>query len=286
VSSLAGQEIHVSSGKVVRHAQFPSQFVTPRNVDVWLPAGYSAQQEYAVIYMHDGQMLFDSTNTWNKQEWKVDEVLSKLMHTGEIRNTIVVGIWNVPDQRHREYFPEDVVPKLSVTDRDTMYTLLWRSDDAEANDYLSFITRELKPFIDANYSTYGDRKNTFIGGSSMGGLISLYAICKYPGIFGGAICMSTHWPGALQFEATAMPEELIRWYRKHLPDPQTHRIYFDHGTTTIDQYYGPYQQMMDRAMQKKGYDTSNWKTEVFEAAPHTEVAWSERLHIPMTFLLR
>jgi len=93
-------------GRIVRHENFPSAHVTPRNVDVWLPAQYDPQKKYAVLYMQDGQMLFDSTLTWNKQEWGVDETLSQLMSENKIKDCIVVGIWNGGRSRHAEYFPQ------------------------------------------------------------------------------------------------------------------------------------------------------------------------------------
>ena len=69
----------VSSGKLIRIENFQSKFVNPRNIDVWLTEGYNSVNKHAVIYMNDGQMLFDSTTTWNKQEWHVDEVITKLI---------------------------------------------------------------------------------------------------------------------------------------------------------------------------------------------------------------
>ncbi|HRJ16216.1 MAG TPA: alpha/beta hydrolase-fold protein, partial [Saprospiraceae bacterium] len=92
--SAQAQTPAVSAGRIERHEQFPSQFVSARNVDVWLPEGYSPRKKYAVLYMHDGQMLFDGAGTWNKQEWQVDEIAGKLLAEGKIRDCIVVGIWN------------------------------------------------------------------------------------------------------------------------------------------------------------------------------------------------
>lgn len=69
----------VSGGRIIHYENFNSVFVDPRNIDVWLPDGYGPEHRYAVIYMHDGQMLFDSTHTWNHQEWCVDETLTKLL---------------------------------------------------------------------------------------------------------------------------------------------------------------------------------------------------------------
>ena len=103
---IKAANLTVSSGKVVRIENFQSKFVAARNVDVWLPEGYSPAKKYNVVYMHDGQMLFDSTQTWNKKEWKVDEVFSKLISEKKIEDCIVVGIWNNGAERIAEYFPQ------------------------------------------------------------------------------------------------------------------------------------------------------------------------------------
>ena len=100
--------------------------------------------------------------------------------------------------------------------------LLTAGGEPISDAYLRFIVEELKPFIDITYRTCSDRTHTFVMGSSMGGLISLYAISEYPDLFGGAACLSTHWPVGGQ--------ELVREMAKGLHDPQAHRLYFDHGT--------------------------------------------------------
>ena len=99
----------VKDGKIVRYLNFKSEFIPERNIDVWLPENFSKTNKYAVIYMHDGQMLFDSTITWNKQEWQVDECLSNLNQNKKIKECIVVGIWNNPEKRFQEYFPQNVM---------------------------------------------------------------------------------------------------------------------------------------------------------------------------------
>ena len=147
-----------------------------------------------------------------------------------------------------------------------------------SDEYLKFLVEELKPFIDDNYSTKADRGNTFILGSSMGGLISCYAISEYPDVFGGAVCMSTHWP--------ALNGVFLKYVQRNLPDPETHKIYFDYGTKTLDSLYEPYQLQADRMMKERAYKLdSNWMTKKFEGAIHDEDAWSDRLHIPLEFLL-
>ena len=80
----------LSNGQLKRVDSFPSKFIKPRNVDIWLPDGYSENKKYAVLYMHDGQNLFDATKTWNKQEWRVDEIVSDLTKKDSIKEIIVV----------------------------------------------------------------------------------------------------------------------------------------------------------------------------------------------------
>lgn len=99
-----GQQVKVTSGKVMRFANFKSKFVDARNIDIWLPKGYSNTKKYAVLYMHDGQMLYDAESSWNKQAWEVDEVAGKLIIEEKTKNFIVVGIWNNGLKRHPEYF--------------------------------------------------------------------------------------------------------------------------------------------------------------------------------------
>ena len=106
ISSISCQSSpKVSSGKIKRLESFKSKYVDVRNVDIWLPENYDENKKYPVIYMHDGQMLFDNSETWNKQEWQVDEVLSELIAKNEIWECIIVGIWNNSEYRYSEYFP-------------------------------------------------------------------------------------------------------------------------------------------------------------------------------------
>lgn len=281
-----------SSGKIIRHDSFPSQFVTARNVDVWLPEGYSTKKKYAVLYMHDGQMLFDSTVTWNKQDWGVDETMSRLMNEKKIRECIVVGIWNGGKYRHTDYFPQKPFESLSAYERDTLYDakrpngqVAFQGEKVHSDLYLKFLVTELKPFIDKTYSTKTNRANTFVAGSSMGGLISMYAICEYPDVFGGAGCLSTHWPGIFSVENNPIPAAFMNYLRNHLPDPKTHKIYFDYGDKTLDALYPPLQKQADEVMKEKGFTSKNWITKYFAGEDHSESAWRKRLSIPLLFLL-
>lgn len=282
-----------SSGKITRHDSFASQFVTARHVDVWLPQGYSPKKKYAVLYMHDGQMLYDSSLNWNKQEWGVDETITRLMKEKKIKDVIVVGVWNGGKYRHTDYFPQKPFESLTQQERDTLYyakrtngALVFQGEKVHSDLYLKFLVTELKPFIDKTYSTKTDRANTFIGGSSMGGLISMYAICEYPDVFGGAACLSTHWPGVFSMDDNPVPAVFMNYLRNHLPSPATHKIYFDYGDATLDALYPPLQKMADEIMKEKGFTSSNWITKYFPGEDHSENAWRKRLDIPLLFLLK
>ncbi len=230
-----------ATGTVESYQDFPSAHVAARNVDVWLPPGYAAhpRKRYPVLYMHDGQNLFDPTLSFYTQtDWGVDEAMTKLIAEGRAREAIVVGIWNTP-LRLQEYMPRKPVAGESLPiGAEGMGDLPTAS--IVSDRYLAFIVDELKPFIDATYRTRKGRDDTFVMGSSMGGLISLYAMAEYPEVFGGAGAVSTHWPIG--------DGVVIDWLGTHLPAPRSHRIYYDFGTATLDAQYEPYQRRMDALM--------------------------------------
>lgn len=279
-----------SIGSIQRLAAFPSSKVPPRDVDVWLPPGYSEKTKYAVLYMQDGQMLFDAGITWNKQEWRADETAARLIAEGKVRPFIIVGIHNGGKRRHVEYFPQkpfEALPEnfrsqLLSMNRNPQQVLFNGSVDSDA--YLKFVAEELKPYIDSHFSVDTSPEHTAVMGSSMGGLISMYAISEYPQMFGAAACLSTHWPGIFTVDNNPIPQAFFDYMQKALPDPATHRIYFDHGTATLDALYPPLQVRADAVMRQRGFTDAHWQTQVFPGAEHSEKAWSERLDIPLQFL--
>lgn len=281
----------VSSGKLETVSPFKSEFIKERTVRIWLPDGYSTDIQYSVLYMHDGQMLFDATTTWNKQEWGVDEVAGKLQALGEAKPFIVVAIDNGGALRYPEYLPQKPWEALSTSaQHDVLNATPQRSDShiknvIQSDNYLKFLVSELKPYIDRTYSVLTDRDNTFVAGSSMGGLISMYAISEYPTVFGAAACISTHWPGSTKAEWTAITDQFMSYVKTHIPAPGVHRIYFDYGDQTLDAVYPPMQQQVDTIMRAKGYDASNWLTVYDKGAAHTETDWQARLDKPLLFLL-
>lgn len=277
-------------GVIYRTDSFPSKFIVPRTVDVWLPTNYSKKIKYSVLYLHDGQMLFDGSTTWNKQEWKVDEVISQLISDKKIENVIVVAIWNIPNLRHMDLFPKKPFENLSKSqqkftqEQAEKLGYKFSLHQINSDNYLKFMVQELKPFIDKNYSVFTDANHTAIMGSSMGGLISMYALCQYPKVFGKAACLSTHWVGFRDFENNPIPESFFNYMEKMLPNSKNHKIYFDYGTATLDAEYLKYEHRVDEVLQQKGYDATTFKNLKFEGENHSEASWQKRIHIPIEFM--
>ena len=169
-------------GALERHETFKSKFITARNVDVWCPPGYfeNIEECYPVIYMHDGQNLFDSAMAFGGSGWEIDKTISQLMDDKKFRGAMVVGIWNT-DIRWREYMPQKPYQSLAL-ERHHENFINTSGGEPISDAYLRFLVEELKPFIDSNYQALSDQPNTFVMGSSMGGLVSLYAISEYPDI--------------------------------------------------------------------------------------------------------
>ncbi len=161
--STAGKNVHI-----VDTAFLIPQLNRTRRVWIYLPPGYeTSKKRYPVLYMHDGQNVFDDLTSF-AGEWSVDETLDSISnHAGEM---IVVAVDHGGDKRANEYCPYDME----------------KYGKGEGDQYLDFLVRTLKPFIDKNYRTEKNKKSTFIAGSSMGGLISMYAVLKYPKVFGSA----------------------------------------------------------------------------------------------------
>ncbi|MDO6855116.1 alpha/beta hydrolase-fold protein [Cellulophaga lytica] len=284
------EQINLASGKLVRLNNIASKYITPRPVDVWLPNNYTTKEEYAVIYMHDGQMLFDSTTTWNKQEWKVDEVAAKLNNDKNIKKFIVVAVHNIAELRWQDLFPKKAITNnVSAINKSLVQDFKndnFDIDKLTGDQYLKFIVTELKPIIDTSFSVKKDAKNTFVMGSSMGGLMSMYAISEYPNIFGGAACLSTHWLGFKPMDNNVLPNLIFKYAASNIPDSKTHKLYFDYGTETLDAYYLKYANTVDSIYLKNGYTQKNYKNLKFEGENHSENSWQKRIKIPLTFLLK
>ena len=269
--------------RIDKYTNFASQYVPKRTIRVYVPAGYNDQQQYDVLYMHDGTMLFDASITWNHQEWGVDEAMDSLIALGYVRPTIVVGIDNKADmERVAEYCPDDVQQLLPEGKQ--LYDGL---GTPKGNDYLRFLIEEVKPFIDSVYSTYPEREHTWVMGSSCGGLISSYALCKYPDVFAGAACMSTHC--TLAANVNKPDTDAINAYREylrlHIP-ANSCLLYFDRGDQTLDANYAEPQEAINNMLIANGWDSAHFEYHFFPGHAHEERFWRSRLDIPLRFLLK
>ena len=273
----------VTQGRLDHLEAFPSRHVAPRNVDVWLPPGYPTPGvRYQMLYMHDGQNLFDPRTASYGACWGVDTTLTALLQAGAVAPTLVVGIWST-DRRFQEYCP--AAPYRALLPEARAALSRERPGEPLSDEYLRFLVTELKPYIDQHYATAPDRAHTWVAGSSMGGLISLYAALEYPQVFAGAACLSTHWPLSLAHDSPASTTAMLDYLAEKLPRRHRPRLYFDFGTATRDARYPPKQARVDALLTARGYTGRHRLTRRFEGAEHNEAAWARRLHIPLTFLL-
>lgn len=281
----------VTAGRLVFHDDIPSQNITPRRIAVWLPDGYEqGDDRYAVIYMHDGQNLFDAATTSYGHEWGVDEVVTDLMAQGKLPRTIVVGIWNT-DNRWAEYTPAKVLDAASWRTRWSIFAnSLGQKPVSDA--YLRYLVQDVKPFIDRTYRTRPDPAHTVTIGSSSGALIATYAMLEYPQVFGGAAAVSAHWRSVgTEFqswwdgEVTPL-QAMINYVAGSFPADGAHRLYFDHGTLNLDASYPPEHAAMTAALAAKGLvPDRDFMARGFEGADHNEQSWRARLDVPLLYLL-
>lgn len=273
-------------GRVERLAGLGSRFVDARNVDVWLPVDYErkvlAHRRFGVLYMHDGQMLFDDRTTWNHQSWHVDVAADEVMRSPAVDDFIIVGVWNAGVLRHSEYFPAGFLPHLP-TDVRVRFIADSLAGRPRSDAYLRFLVEELKPAIDKRYATRPDRDHCFLAGSSMGGLISVYGVCEHPQVFGGAACLSTHWIGTFA-RNTEFPAAAMAYLATALPSPGSVRLWLDRGTTQLDALYDDSHEAVSRLLVEHGYRPPAFRARIYDGAGHNETDWSHRVGEALRFL--
>jgi predicted alpha/beta superfamily hydrolase len=251
-----------ATGRVAGHVRVMPDVRSPqlgnaRDIHVYLPPSYRASgRHYPVIYMHDGQNLFDPETAF-AGEWGVDETLERLGPQGV--ETIVVAIPNMGGERCHEYSP-------------------WpdsRAGGGRGDAYLAFIIETLRPRVDRKFRTRREREHTGIMGSSMGGLISLYGFIRHPDVFGfcGAMSPSFWFANRAMFDYV---ESLHRWFG---------RVYLDIGTEEGQRHVRNVQQMARLLRTRCPYPRDQVMCLVEEGAHHSEQAWSSRFEHAVRFLL-
>ena len=287
----------VSEGRIVSWPALDGAAAGPMTVWVWLPPGYDAAKgkRFPVLYMHDGQNLFDKALTAYNQEWQMDEAIPRVMRQGDLRSWIVVGVQS-PKSRYRSLFPQKMFPLLPadfqkrVMDVDIGEPKIELAGDA----YLKFLVETVKPRVDREFRTLKGPEDTAVMGSSMGGLMAFYAMAEYPEVFGQAACVSMHVALALSSEKgidhAKTAADAAEAFRKYLATsrmkPGRNRLYIDHGTGTLDGSYGPYSSALVSVLEARGWRGPNFMFRTFAGAEHNETAWAQRVDIPLTFLDR
>ena len=291
-STLIPQASDASEAMIVRYEAMASRFTGARTVSVWLPADYGkSKRRYRVLYMHDGQNIFGASHAFGGQSWRMDLAMEARQRAVVGSDAIIVGVWNTSTRR-QDFSPAGV--EAAMDSKLLARTVEEHGGPALSDGYLRFLVDELKPMIDRDYLTRPEKDSTFIMGSSMGGLISLYAICEYPNLFGGAGCLSTHWTllsaaesySKPDLETPAMIQAFATYLKRKLPKAGQNRIWMDHGTLNLDAFYQPYQVAMDQVFRDRGWQQGkDFDSRVYEGADHNEASWRARIHEPLTFLM-
>ena len=278
-------------GKIhVEHVE--SKNIDARKVEIWCPEGYedNKTQTYPVLYMQDGQNVFNPETATNGITWEAARTAQDLINQGKIEPIIIVAVWNSPE-RFFEYFPEKAAEYLTAQDKDeinkTVEELGGQKAQFTGDAYANFLAEELKPFMDEKFRTKPEQENTALCGSSMGGLISMYTLFEYQKLFGKAACLSTHWP-VLMDNNNMNPSDAIRKYMElNVPDPKNHSLYFDYGTVGLDKNYELHQKMVDNLLIQSGYKKGeNLVTKRIESGEHNEKSWQDRFDNVLLFLFK
>lgn len=257
---------HTLTGDIRTHKDFHSKFLPAnRDIIVYLPPGYDVNKKrrYPVFYLHDGQNLFDGATSFIAgKEWRIDETAQALIAAQAIKPLIIVGVYNT-SERISEYTPT----------RDAEV-----KQGGRADLYGRMLVEELKPFIDSQYRTLGGRDDTGLGGSSLGGLVSLYLGLKYPQVFGKLAIVS---PSVWWDKRTILGS--VQALAKR---PRT-RIWLDIGTKegrdTAEATSGA-RALRDALIAKGWREGADLKYFEAEGAEHNETAWAERVAPILKFL--
>lgn len=277
-----GRFLHYSG---VRALGLPDQ-----RLSIWLPPGYDLdERRYRVLYMHDAQNLFDPrTSNFNKV-WAADRAMLSHAETSGEDPWIIVGIWSPGNDRYRQYMPKPAYDAASPELRAGMDTF-GNGEPIVSHHYVDWIVSVLKPWVDRSLRTRTSADETAIIGSSMGGLISLYAFLDQPSVFGRAGCVSTHWPAVAPQNVNETDPELVAIWtgmlERELGQPAGRKLWFDHGTATLDAYYPPYQAAIDQHMAGTDWQRgTNWESREYPGAEHEENAWAARLPEVLSWVL-
>ncbi|MBK8127513.1 MAG: alpha/beta hydrolase [bacterium] len=254
--------------------------ITPRELRVYLPPNYDSTGHYPVLYMHDGQNLFDTLAT-HVFEWRIDESLDSMIRAGFIEPLIVVGIPHGAEFRRAEYVPVDVLDKLDDSVRGEFMQLI--AHEPRSREYLDYLIGTVIPSVDSLYAT--DTTRRYIGGSSTGAIGALAVALTTPARFAGVLCFSTHWTGLFR-QNDPIPQAYLNYVAENLPAPGVLRFYFDHGDEGLDSLYAPNQMRVDSLFHARGYESTSFRSQSFPLHTHNEQDWARRFPAALQWMLK
>jgi predicted alpha/beta superfamily hydrolase len=265
----AGEQRFSVVGGLRLHELRSRVFRNQRMLRVWLPPRYDAEENtsrrYPVFYLNDGQNLFDTATAYTGVEWQVDEAADRLIRQEEIPPMIFVGIDNARDERIKEYIPYRTTNPPLLRPRGAKYP--------------EFLAREMMPFVEQHYRIAKGPENTGLGGSSLGGLISLYVVLAMPGVFGRLLLESP--------SLWVAQRKILRQARGFRAWPQ--RVYLGVGTREAgredkDRQTVENVQNLARTLQQSGLDETRLRVKIDEGGTHSEGAWAARFPGALEFL--
>ena len=253
----------MSDVQLRRHENFHSKFLrNQRSLVVYLPPGYHEQphRRFPALYLHDGQNLFDGSTAYIQgQDWHVGPTADAEIHGGRVEPLIIVGIYNTGKSRIREYTPTRA-PKLG---------------GGRADRYGKFLLEEVMPFLHHEYRVDGGRERTGIGGSSLGGLVSLYLGMSRSDVFGriAALSPSVWWN-----------QRVIHKFAQRVPLHSRPRIWLDIGTREGPRIVEDVERYRDVLLHRGWQYERDLHYERVEGAEHNELAWAQRVGPFLRFL--
>jgi predicted alpha/beta superfamily hydrolase len=261
--------VQAATGDLRLHEFHSRIFHNTRFLRVWLPPGYddpeNADRHYPVLYLNDGQNLFEAATSFTGVEWQVDETGDRLIREGVIPPIMIVGLDNGGKDRMREYMPHRLLQPM-----------MWR---VQGSWYPTFLFKEVMPFMAANYRVATGQENTGLGGSSLGALIALYTAAVRPGTIGRLLLESP--------SLWASNRQPIRQSRRVKRWPE--RIFLATGSNEAgradrDQSMVDDVRELAAIMRRAGLDDTNLRFVVEDGGTHHESAWARRFPQALEFL--